>query len=82
MLNKLKNVSKKSIGTKQTLKELAKDNVAVVFIAQDAQEHVVSDVKRICQEKNVEVVFVPTMKDLGNACGIEVGAASAAILKQ
>ncbi|NLU10821.1 MAG: 50S ribosomal protein L7Ae-like protein [Tepidanaerobacter acetatoxydans] len=80
MLDKLKKASKKTIGTKQTLKAIEKDQVCMVFIAEDAEEHVVSELKRICKEKGIEVIAVNTMKELGDACGIQVGAASAAIL--
>ncbi|MDD4569179.1 MAG: ribosomal L7Ae/L30e/S12e/Gadd45 family protein [Tepidanaerobacteraceae bacterium] len=80
MLDKLKKAPKKIIGTKQTLKVLERDQVCMVFIAQDADEHVVSDLKEICQKKGVDTVAVNTMKELGDACGIQVGAASAAIL--
>ena len=52
----------------------------MVFIAQDAEEHVVSQIKEMCREKGIETVAVSTMKELGDACGIQVGAASAAIL--
>ncbi|HHV19908.1 MAG TPA: 50S ribosomal protein L7Ae-like protein [Thermoanaerobacterales bacterium] len=80
MLDKLKKASKKIIGTKQTLKAIDKDQVSMVFIAQDAEEHVVSQIKEMCREKGIETVAVSTMKELGDACGIQVGAASAAIL--
>jgi large subunit ribosomal protein L7A len=81
MLNKLKEAPKKTVGTKQTLLALEKDHVSAVFIAQDAQEHVVSSLKELCLEKGVDIFSVPTMKELGVACEIQVGAASAAILK-
>jgi large subunit ribosomal protein L7A len=82
MLQKLKEAPRKTIGTKQTMKALEKDRVSVVFIAQDAEEHVVAGLKELCRQKGIEVVPVATMKELGDACGIEVGAASAAILNQ
>jgi large subunit ribosomal protein L7A len=80
MLDKLKKAPKKIIGTKQTLKAIDKDQACMVFIAQDAEEHVVSQLKEVCRDKGVETVTVSTMKELGDACGIQVGAASAAIL--
>ncbi|HHW01948.1 MAG TPA: 50S ribosomal protein L7Ae-like protein [Thermoanaerobacterales bacterium] len=82
MLEKLREAPAKTIGTKQTLKALEKDKVAVVFLAQDAEEHVVSSLKELCLKKGVKIVPVATMKELGDACGIQVGAASAAILNQ
>jgi large subunit ribosomal protein L7A len=80
MLDKLKKAPKKIIGTKQTLKAIDKDEVNMVFIAQDAEEHVVSELKELCLRKGIETVAVSTMKELGDACQIQVGAASAAIL--
>ena len=80
MLEELKKAPKKTIGTKQTLKAIEKNQVKVVFIAEDAEEHVVSGLRAICKEKGIEVIPVATMKELGEACGIQVGAASAAIL--
>ena len=81
MLDKLKKSPNKIIGTKQTLKAVDKGQVSVVFIAQDADEHVVSPLKELCLKKGIEPVYVSTMKELGEACEIQVGAASAAILK-
>lgn len=82
MLEKLREAPAKTIGTKQTFKALEKDRAAIVFLAQDAEEHVVSGLKEMCLKKGVQIVPVATMKELGDACGIQVGAASAAILKQ
>ncbi|MDR9755167.1 MAG: ribosomal L7Ae/L30e/S12e/Gadd45 family protein [Thermoanaerobacterales bacterium] len=36
---------------------------------------------KCCQEKGVEIIYVDSMQELGKACGIKVGAASASILK-
>jgi len=82
MLEKLREAPAKTIGTKQTLKALEKDKATAVFFAQDAEEHVVSSLKEICLKKGIQIIPVATMKELGDACGIQVGAASAAILKQ
>lgn len=81
MVNKLREAPKKTVGTKQTLLAVEKDQALAVFIAEDAEEHVVSSLKELCLEKGVDIIAVPTMKELGAACEIQVGAASAAILK-
>lgn len=80
MLNKLKEAPKKTIGTKQTLRAIEQDQVELVFIAQDAEEYVVLDLIQLCQKRDINLVYVDSMKKLGEACGIQVGAASAAIL--
>lgn len=78
----LEGAKKKIIGTKQTLKALDKGLAIKVFIASDAERHVIKPLVQLCQEKGVPVVTVDTMKNLGKACGIEVGCASAAIIEE
>lgn len=80
LLEPLREAKKIVIGTKQTLRALENNKVAVCFIADDAEEHVVQPVKQLCEQQQVKVVRVPTMKELGTACGIDVGAAAAATL--
>lgn len=80
-LDRLKMAKQKTIGTKQTAKAVEKGQVSAVYIARDADEHVVRDLLRTCQLKQIEVVYVDSMAALGKACGIEVGAATAAVLE-
>lgn len=80
-LERLKAARKKSIGTKQTVKAIEKGHARVVFAAQDAEEHVLRGVMDAAKEKGLEVQLVESMAVLGKACGIEVGAAAAAILE-
>lgn len=72
----------RTIGTKQTLKAVQRDRAAVVYVARDAEEHVVRELLRLCREKGVEVVYADSMQKLGQACGIQVGAASAGIIEE
>ena len=80
-MERLKAAHKKSIGTKQTVKAIEKGHARVVFAAQDAEEHVLRGVMDAAKEKGLEVQLVESMAVLGKACGIEVGAAAAAILE-
>ncbi len=75
-------IEHKVIGTKQTLRSLKNNEVKAVYIARDAEERIVSDIQKAAKDSNVQIVFVPTMKELGKAFGIEVGAATAALLKE
>lgn len=81
-ISSLESAKKKIVGTKQTLKALEKGLAKKVFIASDAEQHVVKPLLRYCQEKGIPVVTIDTMKDLGKACGIEVGCASAALIEE
>jgi large subunit ribosomal protein L7A len=79
-LERLKAARKKSIGTKQTAKAIEKGHTKTVFVAKDAEEHVTRAIVRLAREKGLEVIQAESMVVLGKACGIEVGAATAAIL--
>lgn len=80
MLESLKN-SKKTVGLKQTVKAVETGSAKIVFIAKDADEKLIDGLKELCHTNEVEVVFVENMKQLGKACGIEVGAAAVSLLK-
>lgn len=81
-ISSLEGAQKKIVGTKQTLKALEKGLAKKVFIASDAEHHVIRPLLQCCEEKGVPVVTVDTMKNLGKACGIEVGCASAALIEE
>jgi len=74
--------AKRVIGIKQVAKAVKKDIVEAVFIADDAEPKVVEPIEMLCGEHGVPISRVATMKELGTACSIEVGAAAAAAVKQ
>lgn len=78
----LKNSKNRTVGVKQTLRALEKESVLCVYVAQDAEGHVVRPILDICRNKGIKVREVQTMAELGKACGIEVGAAVAALLSE
>ena len=69
------------IGTKQTLKAMRNGHVSEVFIAADADKQITEKVACLAQELQIPCERVESMKELGSACGIEVGAAAAAVKK-
>ena len=69
------------IGIKQTYKALNQDKVKTLYLAEDVEEHLIEKLKETASKKNVEIIYVDSMKKLGKACGIDVSAATAAILK-
>ncbi len=69
----------KVVGTKQTIKALENGEVEKVFIARDAEERIIRPVVSLCEENNIEPLYVETMSQLGKLCGIKVKAATAAI---
>lgn len=71
----------KVVGVKQTKKSVEQDKLAAVFIASDADQRVVAPIKQLCEGKNISIHLVDTMKQLGKAAGIDVGAAVVGVLK-
>ena len=80
MQAELRNANK-VVGLKQLRKALRENTVLRAFVAEDAESRITGPVIEACREAGVPVEQVPTMAQLGAACGIEVGAAVAGILK-
>ena len=80
MLEKLRNGSK-VVGTRRLLRAIRSGEIAEAYIAQDADLYIVRQVRQACNKAGVRMVEVPTMKELGQACGVEVKTASAGLKK-
>lgn len=72
---------KKTVGIRETSKAVEKDRVCKVYIAKDAERRVVFSLLEACKAKNIEVIEVASMEELGKACSVAVPAAAAALLK-
>jgi len=70
------------IGMKETLKAMKKGDVSEVFIADDADHQITDRVIALAEELEIPYRRVASMKDLGTACGIDVGTSTAAIKQQ
>ena len=69
------------VGTKQLKKAVRDSRVRSVFLAENADPAVTEPLEELCAANHIQITWVPTMAELGRACGIEVGAAAAAVLK-
>ncbi|NLA57493.1 MAG: 50S ribosomal protein L7Ae-like protein [Firmicutes bacterium] len=78
---RLKDAKRKVVGSKRTYRALKEGQVAVCYLALDAESRIIEPLRRQCMEMGIEPVYVDSMKHLGKCCGIDVGAAAAAILK-
>lgn len=79
---KVKKAKNVLIGTKQTKKAIMQGNVEEVIIARDADQQLIDPIVALCKNQGVTVSFVDSMKMLGKICGIQVGAAMAALHKK
>lgn len=80
MLSKLRQ-GDKLIGVKQSSKAITEKRASLAFVAEDAATRVTGPIMALCKETGTEIIMVPTMKELGEACGIQVGSAVAVLLK-
>ena len=81
LLDELQKAERRSVGVKQVEKAVTKANAQKVFVASDADPRVTARLLAMCEDKQLELVMVETMHELGKACGIHVKAAAAVILK-
>ena len=79
MLEQL-NTQPKVVGIKQLRKSLKDGLVSKAFAAENADPSLTEPIAEACRESGVELVWVPTMAELGQACGISVGASAAGLL--
>lgn len=70
------------IGLKQVRKAMQGGRAAAVFLADDADARITAPLAELCEAQNVPVERVASMAELGKACGIDVGAAAAALTQE
>ena len=80
MLSELKTKSK-VIGVKQSLKAVKAGQALRVYMAEDADPALLEPIQSHCADEQIDVIAVESMAALGQACGIDVGAAVAVLLK-
>ena len=73
--------SKVVVGAKQLKKALANGRAKCVFLAENADPAITEPLEELCIRGNIQINWVSSMADLGRACGIEVGAAAAAVVE-
>ena len=79
MLSELR-TAHKVIGVKQSKKAIRDGAAAQVFVALDAEKRVVGPIYELCSETETKLTEITTMAELGDAAGIDVGAAVVTVL--
>ena len=79
MLEELKQ-GDRLVGAKQTRRALKVGRAKKLFIAKDADPHLLQPLVQEAVRTGVRVEQADTMKELGAACGIAVGAAVAVLV--
>ena len=72
--------SKIVVGSKQLKKAVVVGRARYVFLAENADPALTEPIAEMCSQHNIQITWVRSMAELGRACGIEVGAAAAAVV--
>ena len=72
----------KVIGVKQTKKAIKDGKAAMVYVALDAEQRVLRPIYDLCRIWMFQMEEVTTMAELGDAVGIDVGAAVVTVLAE
>ena len=68
------------VGSKQLRKALQANRIEYVYLAENADPAITEPIEEMCGKLHIQITWVRTMAELGQKCGIEVGAAAAAVL--
>jgi large subunit ribosomal protein L7A len=79
-MQELKASHKRIVGLKQTVKAIKNGTAKKVYIAANADDFIKQSVLDACNGKSLQIIYANSMKELGDACGIDIGASTAAIL--
>ena len=80
MLSELR-TAHKVIGVKQSKKAIRDGAAAEVYVALDAEKRVVGPIYELCSETDTRITEITSMAELGDAAGIDVGAAVVTVLR-
>ena len=77
----LKASANRVVGAKQVLRAMKAGKLQRAYIANDVDTFIYQQVVRTAESLNVPVTRVESMQELGKACGVQVAAAAAGIVK-
>ena len=69
------------VGAKQIRKAINSKAVSLVLLAKNADFVLTESLEALCLQNHIPFVWVPNMVQLGHACGMDVGAAAAAVVE-
>ncbi len=78
-MQELKAIHRRTVGLKQTVTALKNGTAKKVYLAEDADDFIKQSVLDVCRDRDIQIIYVSNMKELGDACGIDIGASTAAI---
>ncbi|BDC35867.1 MAG: 50S ribosomal protein L7ae [Candidatus Methanoliparum thermophilum] len=81
ILAEAKDTGKIKKGTNEVTKSIERGMARLVYISEDVKpEEIVAHIPLLCEEKGVPYIYIKNKNELGNACGLTVPTATAAII--
>ena len=74
----LKDFRHRVVGRRETMKQIRR-GASAVYVARDADAVILQELEERCRANQIPIYYVDSMSELGRLCGIEVGAACAAV---
>ncbi|NIK80154.1 large subunit ribosomal protein L7A [Paenibacillus castaneae] len=68
------------VGAKQTMKMLELQRAIEIYVARDADPQMKAKVVHLSERTGVPIKWIDSMEKLGETCGIDIGAAMAALV--
>ena len=68
------------VGAKQLKKAVNAGRAECVYLALNADPALTDPLAQLCGNLHIQITWVRSMAELGRACGIDVGAAAAAVI--
>lgn len=72
---------RKVVGTKQVLRGIKNGTLARVYVANDADTFLYQRVVTAAEAAGIAVIRMASMKELGQACGVDVATAAAGVAR-
>lgn len=69
-------------GLKQSKKAIEAGKAEIAYLAQDSDPRIYESFLAFCKEHDLEVIEIPTMKELAKGCRVDVPTAAACICKK
>lgn len=68
-------IANKVAGMRQVVRGIKAGQIRCVLVASDADEHIKTELQRLCTPKNIQLRLVLTKKELGEKLGLDVDCA-------
>ncbi len=79
-MSQLKKRQTRVVGFKETLKAIKAGQALKVYLAEDADQPIKNQIREAAKENKIPLEMVERKTYLGEACGIDVGSATAALI--